>query len=1372
MKTVHFHRRLAGALGPIGALLVATPAWADLVLNFNNDRPDASSVPAYITFTGAPAGGFDATNILTGAALQEGISYSLSTLAAGVDVTQYTSGRVFVSLGAGLTGLSAANNYAPNFLSPSLPNFTTRMDKYEITYGVPASGGAPTGGANLSSTDFFGIPLKLQTRGGSQPTTLTWNYNNTVNTASVFQSLGALENYQTDTVANTLGALVPNGSNGVTINTPGGPLAGVVRIIAPSSTNQPTTGSSTPYPNIGAYAASIQTNGISASISGQNGQFAVNTGPFQNYSMTGTISNGTTKINGALYPSGELVLFGNVTNPTGVGTVPLTVTVSSANLQSFVIYGSNPAYNVTVGANVNKVVQKIVADYFSGLNFGLIGSTAPNPNNPGQTIGNSPSWTWYGNKPNGGGPKPLPLSDAYEAAQSPGSGFYNAYASYLNNSSAPVTDAYGFPYTDRLASPLASLDDNTVLTLTILSDDSGSPPSGWVITVPTPNTQTFADLLVGPTPSSMLTVDGGGTAIFSAENTYSGGTTIIDGTTVEVTNSNPGVSSSIGTGLLTLDNGVLEAGANNLTFSNAVTLTSNGGTFDTNGNALTWNGVISGDGGLTKVGAGTLILGSTNTYAGGTLVDGGTLGIGANGALGSGGVTMQPGTILQFEASGIAVANSIVLNADATFDTGSNTDAISGVISGPGALSKIGSGTLILVGENTYAGGTLLDFGTLGIASNGALGAGAVTMAPGTTLEFETSGLTLANGIVLVADPTIDTGANTDAISGVISGSGSLDKIGSGTLILTAANTYSGATDVQEGTLALRGSLASTVTVESGATLGGTGSVGGLIANSGAMIAPGVLGAYATFTVTGEAAFAAGSTFGVNISAAGQNDKLVTTGATTLSGGTVAVNGASGTYLPAMRWTLVTAEGGVSGTFSSISASGDLATLAFLAPMLSYDADDVYLGFAAKPFASVAQTPNQAATALALQAQPVGSPLYNALISQTTSGALSAFNALSGEIHASAVGAALDDTRLPRQAVLDRLAETYGAPPPGGAKTVKTYDFSTPTQVYSAWAQGFELLGASRRQRQCRDGGQQPRRFYPGRRCDAVWPLSPWRRGRLRQFEHLGPGARLVREHLGDLYRALRRRQPRRAAIARRRLLRQQPLRPRSRGVVPWLLPDGGIGLRRRHGRGFRRGRLADRRRGADGLDRVGRAVRRRRRRRSPYRELRRNPRPGRARWRIGERQLRDYDAWAARRHDDVRNRAIEPERHDRLAARLRRADAERDAGLRQPSLDPVLDRRGADRARRARPRTRNRPAPDLEPQTRPLLFRAPGVGRQRQRRQGQARGDFLKGRPGALGQSIQKRVGISLRKVEKTSMIVGDGELDLQSGRGSGCVE
>ena len=100
--------------------------------------------------------------------------------------------------------------------------------------------------------------------------------------------------------------------------------------------------------------------------------------------------------------------------------------------------------------------------------------------------------------------------------------------------------------------------------------------------------------------------------------------------------------------------------------------------------------------------------------------------------------------------------------------------------------------------------------------------------------------------------------------------------------------------------------------MESGATLGGTGTVGGIVANSGATVAPGVLGPYARFTVTGEASFAAGSTFAVNVNPAGQNDKLVTSGATTLSGGAVAVDGASGTYLPSTRYTLLTAQGGVS----------------------------------------------------------------------------------------------------------------------------------------------------------------------------------------------------------------------------------------------------------------------------------------------------------------------------------------------------------------------------------------------------------------------------------------------------------------------------
>jgi fibronectin-binding autotransporter adhesin len=356
--------------------------------------------------------------------------------------------------------------------------------------------------------------------------------------------------------------------------------------------------------------------------------------------------------------------------------------------------------------------------------------------------------------------------------------------------------------------------------------------------------------------------------------------------------------------------------------------------------------------------------------------------------------------------------------------------------------------------------------------------------------------------VLNAADPTIDTGSNTDTISGVISGQGALTKIGSGTLIMSAANTYAGATDVQAGALDVTGSLASTVTVGSGASLGGTGAIGGLIANSGATIAPGLLTPFSTLTVNGAASFATGSILAVAINAAGQNDKLVSTGSTTISGGTVEVNTASGTYSPSTRYTLITEHGGVSGTFSSLSTN---STLASFDPTLSYDADDVNLGFAIKStpflFASVAQTPNQIATALALGAQPPGSPLYDAIIGQTAPGALAAFDALSGEIHASAVSAAFDDSRLPREAVFGRLATPYGRALSGGAQNVQTLASRNPTQVFAAWGQEFDSWGHVGGDGNAATLGDSHLR----RGRDASGPLSPRRRRRLRLFECLVP---------------------------------------------------------------------------------------------------------------------------------------------------------------------------------------------------------------------------------------------------------------------------
>jgi hypothetical protein len=147
-KQTTFTACLRGVLAPIGGLLIVTPAAADLVLNFNNDRPDASSLPAYITFTGAPVGDFDATiagkhSTPGGRQLQ---SFD-SRRWRGCHKIHIWPGFRFPRLP--LDRPHRRHQLRAQFRQSDFGNFLTRMDKYEITYGVPASGGAPTGGANL-----------------------------------------------------------------------------------------------------------------------------------------------------------------------------------------------------------------------------------------------------------------------------------------------------------------------------------------------------------------------------------------------------------------------------------------------------------------------------------------------------------------------------------------------------------------------------------------------------------------------------------------------------------------------------------------------------------------------------------------------------------------------------------------------------------------------------------------------------------------------------------------------------------------------------------------------------------------------------------------------------------------------------------------------------------------------------------------------------------------------------------------------------------------------------------------------------------------------------------------------------------------------
>lgn len=352
--------------------------------------------------------------------------------------------------------------------------------------------------------------------------------------------------------------------------------------------------------------------------------------------------------------------------------------------------------------------------------------------------------------------------------------------------------------------------------------------------------------------SAGLEKNGSGTLVLSGNNTFTGGITVNRGTLALASSSHTdnegGVDyGPVGLAALKLENGTTLAVADDssLNLHNAIDLacfSGEGVTFDTGAGNLMLHGVIDGSAPLYKTGSGTLTLTGQNTFDGGLTIQQGTLAIGRDsrpdedysgsvldGPIGTGTLKLEDSTTLSVANNGtFTFGNGIDLGCyegEVNFDTGSGQLTLSGYIGGEATMVKKGTGTLVLMNEDSdFEGGVTVKAGTLkigasswvssdegggessfalseggetlGVVRSGPVGTGTLTMEAGTTLGlFDDGTYTLDNAIALgsvAGTVNLDTGWGRLTLTSPISGTAGLNKVGGGILDLESNNTFDG----------------------------------------------------------------------------------------------------------------------------------------------------------------------------------------------------------------------------------------------------------------------------------------------------------------------------------------------------------------------------------------------------------------------------------------------------------------------------------------------------------------------------------------------------------------------------------------------------
>ncbi len=490
---------------------------------------------------------------------------------------------------------------------------------------------------------------------------------------------------------------------------------------------------------------------------------------------------------------------------TGAGTLQLRNTTSTA-LAPDIYYdpagGAGAGYQVTIASNVDvgtgtrfvngKSNRNDFERYGGDLVFGgnLTGSANLNFNGTPNTAAGGPwqvAYVFQGNNASFTGG--VTLTDGANLILSNNSALSSANAVTFT----PATSAVSGLYLNGHNVTIGALSGTSAGTMNIRNGALTTDTNVWItksnstLTVQQSTNTTFGGTISdGPNDHGIgdagtyytlgLIKSGSGSLTLSGTNTYSGGTTINGGTLVVNSTASLGAS----TGGLTINAGTLEV-ATGYSTTRTITLGNAASTFQIDASqTFTDTTAIGGTGSLTKTGAGTMVLGATETYSGGTNVSAGTLQLNASNRIPdasavtvSGGsldvqtftdtvgvVTLSGGSIIGSGAGAVAATNYALQSGSA-----------SAILAGSGTVTKSTSGTVTLTGANTMSGAVTVSAGTLMLAasSGSALGSvSSVTVNSGGTILLGASDQINNSASVTLGGGTLAKGTFSEGSTGAV----------------------------------------------------------------------------------------------------------------------------------------------------------------------------------------------------------------------------------------------------------------------------------------------------------------------------------------------------------------------------------------------------------------------------------------------------------------------------------------------------------------------------------------------------------------------------------------------------------------------------